>query len=197
MYDLLISEGLFERVTNLQNGFAQSMTKADQDKAKRLARVLHDCNEALLRMHEDAAGVGDMYVGPGLLESGLSGRGGAGAGASRGSAAGGSEQFEDTPAREEAPASGRTSPPSRRTQAPVSQGSEDPVVQEVRRRANMRVAADTQSFTAGVAATLEQTRLNEPQQGAQESKRSSGSRGQPKASPSTNPKKAKTGRSKK
>ncbi|ERF74647.1 hypothetical protein EPUS_00777 [Endocarpon pusillum Z07020] len=203
VYDLLISEDLFERVSRVQNLLAQEATKTDQDKAKRLAQVLHSCNERLLKMHQDAAAATDMASGPGLLGSSLSG--GGAAGASRGSAdADGSEQFEENPAREEASAPRQTSTLSKRAQTSVplqpgaaSQRSEDAFVRELRRRASIREAADAQRLPAGLADTLERTRLNDQQQGAREGTRAKGSRGQPKASCSTNPKKAKKGRCKK
>ncbi|KAF7512414.1 hypothetical protein GJ744_001349 [Endocarpon pusillum] len=210
IYDVLISEDLFERVSELQNMFAQRPTKADQDKAKRLAQVLHGCNERLLKMHEDAAAARDIDIGSGVLGSSLSGgsragtgAAGAGAGASRGSAAG-SEQSEENPARAEASAPRQTTTLSKRapTSVPLqreaaSQSSGDAFVRELRRRASIRETADAQRLTAGLADTLERTRLNnDQQQGAREGKRADGSGGQLKASCSTNPKKAKKGRRK-
>ncbi len=204
-YDLLVSEGLFDRVSKLQSIFSESDAKGDQVKAKRLARVLNECDQSLLTIHKDAAVGGDLHMNPVFLGSSVSARGGAGTSStSRGSAAGASEQIEEEPARGEASAPRQTSIPRRRAPTPAaqqieaaSQSSEGPTVREVRRQASARTAAGAQRVTAEITATLEQTRLNEAQQRVQEGSRSGGSRGQAKVSSSTNPKKAKKGRSRK
>ena len=203
-HDLMISEDLFEGITVLKNQLEQAGTKADQDKANRLARLLNYCNQGLLRMHEDAAAAADIHISPAMPGRTVPGNSLAGASASRGSAAGGSEESKENPAGEEAPVPRGTNTLRRVAQTPVplqseaaSQSSQNPFVQELRGRASLRAAADAQQHTAVIADMLEQTRLGERQQRVQETKRPSSSRGRPKASPSTNPKKAKKGRHKK
>ncbi|KAF7512479.1 hypothetical protein GJ744_001414 [Endocarpon pusillum] len=64
-YQLLASEELFERVSWMQSQFELGESKAQRDKAKRLGRLLKDCTETLLTMHEDAAPAYERDTGGG------------------------------------------------------------------------------------------------------------------------------------
>ena len=64
-YQLVASEQLFERVSMMQHYFENGNSKAERDKAKRLGRLLKDCTETLLTMHEDAAAAYERDAGGG------------------------------------------------------------------------------------------------------------------------------------
>jgi hypothetical protein len=189
-YQLMASEPLFERILELQRVFELKNSKDAQDKAKRLGRLLNDCNEMLLEMHKDAAAANEPNLIGGTLGSSPPGRDVSGAIAStsspsRGSAAGGSGQFNRSPSRAGAPAA--------RDPRAVKSVFREHTPSQTRAVA----AAAAQRISAGVTNTLGQMTLEEQQPGVQADELSGGSRARSRAAPSINRKKAGKGRSKK
>jgi hypothetical protein len=190
-YQLMASEPLFERILELQRLFESKNAKDAQDKAKRLGRLLNDCNEMLLEMHKDAAAANEMNLLGGTLRSSPPGRDVSGASASTsspsgGSAAGGSGQFKRSPSREGAPAA--------REPRAFNSAFREHTPSQTRAVA----AAAAQRISAGMTNTLGQMTLGEQQPGVRADDRPGGSRAQSRgAAPLTNRKKAGKGRSKK
>jgi hypothetical protein len=193
-HQLMASEPLFERILELKKVFELRNSKDAQDKAKRLGRLLNDCNEMLLEMHKDAAAANELNLTGETLGSSPPGRDVSGASAStsspsRGSAAGGSGQFKRGPSREGAPAA--------RDPRAFNSAFREHTPSQTRAVAAAAAAAAAQRISAGVTNTLGQMTLEEQQPGVQADERSGGSGARSRAAPLTNRKKAGKGRSKK
>lgn len=173
-YALLANEEMFEQIMGLQKYFESRRPKADQDKAKRLAKVLKGCNKMLLEMHEDA--VPDQSSLAGETFGSSPSRGSAAGGSAAGSsAAGSSVQFGRSPPRKGGPATrdpaaSRTAlradtPSQSRAGSQIPEGESEKALPSW---PSMRAAAPAaQQLPVRLTNTLEQMRLEEQQQGPQ------------------------------
>ena len=213
IHQVMGSEVVFEQVNKLQHLFELEPSKSAQDKAKRLARILRDCNESLLEMHKAAAAVNETNLARATLGSsplgGTAARGSPSGGSplrgnvTGGSAAAGNSQPRRSPAEEGASAIKLPDPFSRAVRAKTSslsragsQGPENNPDQVQEKGTSARdAAAAVPEVPAGLTTTLDQMRLEQQPQIVQHSDRSGSSA---KTAASGNPKKkSKKGKSKK